>query len=110
MPRSLQRLTELLGRAIGSPSALRRRVRLARSSSWRRLLRLPLGLLGGVFLFVAWPLPKGLLDPEGTLSLRILDRDGALLRELPSRRASRSTSLPVEAPVPSVLRDAFISS
>jgi penicillin-binding protein 1C len=110
MPRSLQRLTELLGRAIGSPGALRRRVRLARSSSWRRLLLLPLGVLGGVFLFVAWPLPKGLLDPEGTLSLRILDRDGALLRELPSRRASRSTSLPVEAPVPSVLRDAFISS
>ena len=110
MPRSLQRLTELLGRAIGSPGALRRRVRLARSSSWRRLLLLPLGVLGGVFLFVAWPLPKGLLDPEGTLSLRILDRDGALLRELPSRRASRSTSLPVEAPVPSVLRHAFISS
>jgi len=110
MPRSLQRLTELLGRAIGSPGALRRRVRLARSSSWRRLLLLPLGVLGGVFLFVAWPLPKGLLDPEGTLSLRILDRDGALLRELPSRRASRSTSLPVDAPVPSVLRDAFIAS
>jgi membrane peptidoglycan carboxypeptidase len=66
--------------------------------------------LGGALLFVAWPLPPPLLDPEGTLSVRILDRDGQLLRELPSRRASRSTSLPPDVPVPRALRDAFIAS
>ncbi|HZW89837.1 MAG TPA: transglycosylase domain-containing protein, partial [Myxococcaceae bacterium] len=64
----------------------------------------------GVLAFVAWPLPAGLLDAEGTLSVRVLDRDGQLLRELPSRRASRSVALPAEAPVPQVLRDAFIAS
>ena len=40
----------------------------------------------------------------------MLDRDGELLREIPSRRASRSTSLPADAPVPPALRDAFIAS
>ena len=74
------------------------------------LLGLPLLVLGGAGVFVAWPLPPGLLDPDGTLSVRILDRDGQLLRELPSRRASRSTSLPQDAPVPGALRDAFIAS
>ncbi|HTS81662.1 MAG TPA: penicillin-binding protein 1C [Myxococcaceae bacterium] len=71
-------------------------------------------VLGGLGLallgFVAWPLPPGLLDPDGTLSIRVLDRDGALLREVPSPRASRSVALPRDAPVPAVLRDAFISS
>jgi penicillin-binding protein 1C len=64
----------------------------------------------GLLLFVAWPLPPGLLDADGTLSVRVLDRDGQLLRELPSRRASRSTSLPADAPVPQAVRDAFIAS
>ena len=64
----------------------------------------------GVGVFVAWPLPRGLLDAEGTLSVRVLDRDGQLLRELPSRRASRSVALPAGAPVPQPLRDAFIAS
>jgi penicillin-binding protein 1C len=65
-----------------------------------------LGLLG----FAAWPLPPALLEPEGTLSLRVLDREGGLLREIPSAQASRSVSLPRGAPVPAVLRDAFIAS
>ena len=76
----------------------------------RVLLGAPLVVLGGALLFVALPLPPGLLDPDGTLSIRLLDRDGQLLRELPSRRASRSTSLPPDASVPRALRDAFISS
>jgi len=63
-----------------------------------------------VLLFVAWPLPSGLLERDGRLSVRVLDRDGQLLRELPSRRASRSTSLPADAPVPRVVQDAFIAS
>ncbi|HVP59070.1 MAG TPA: penicillin-binding protein 1C [Myxococcaceae bacterium] len=64
----------------------------------------------GLLAFVAWPLPDGLLDPAGTLSVRVLDREGQLLRELPSRKNSRSVSLPSDAPVPAVLRDAFIAS
>src|SRR5262250_1123832 len=76
----------------------------------RRLVLAAVAVWVGVLAFVAWPLPAGLLDAEGTLSVRVLDRDGQLLRELPSRRASRSVALPAEAPVPQVLRDAFIAS
>ncbi len=64
----------------------------------------------GLLTFVAWPLPAGLLDRAGALSVRVLDRDGQLLREFPSRRDSRSVSLPPDAPPPVVLRDAFIAS
>src|SRR5215813_8476333 len=80
-----------------------------KTRSLRRRLAVFVPVLG-VLIFVAWPLPAGLLDAEGTLSVRVLDRDGQLLRELPSRRASRSVALPPEAPVPQVLRDAFIAS
>ncbi|HET6983225.1 MAG TPA: biosynthetic peptidoglycan transglycosylase, partial [Myxococcaceae bacterium] len=59
---------------------------------------------------MAWPLPAGLLEVDGSLSVRVLDRDGQLLRELPSRRASRSVSLPADTTVPNALRDAFIAS
>src|SRR5512142_699341 len=64
----------------------------------------------GLLAFIAWPIRPALLDQDGALSLRVLDRDGELLRELPSRRASRSLSLPRDVPVPAVLRDAFIAS
>ena len=64
----------------------------------------------GCLVFVAWPLPPRLLDADGTLSVRVLDRDGQLLRELPSQRASRSVSLSADAPLPPVVRDAFIAS
>src|SRR4029450_5545876 len=87
---------------------------LQRLTSSPRLRRGLLALLGTgavvMLAFVAWPLPPGLLDPDGALSVRVLDRDGHLLREIPSRRASRSISLPADAPVPAALRDAFIAS
>src|SRR5689334_17512830 len=80
-------------------------------SPGRRLTLAGLAALGlTAVLFVGWPLPPRLLDADGAWSVRVLDRDGQLLRELPSRRASRSVSLPAEAPVPPVLRDAFIAS
>ncbi|HZJ55100.1 MAG TPA: penicillin-binding protein 1C [Myxococcaceae bacterium] len=78
--------------------------------SLARLLGVPAAAAFGVLVFVGWPLPPGLLDADGALSIRVLDRDGQLLREMPSRRASRSVSLPVDAPVPRALRDAFIAS
>jgi penicillin-binding protein 1C len=82
-----------------------------RHRSLGRLALAGLAAVGlGAALFVGWPLPAGLLDADGSLSLRVLDRDGQLLRELPSRRASRSVSLPADAPVPAALRDAFIAS
>ncbi|HET9034784.1 MAG TPA: penicillin-binding protein 1C, partial [Myxococcaceae bacterium] len=87
---------------------------LQRLTSSPRLRRGLLALLGTgavvMLAFVAWPVPPGLLDPDGALSVRVLDRDGHLLREIPSRRASRSISLPADAPVPAALRDAFIAS
>ena len=64
----------------------------------------------GVLGFAALPLPDGLLDPEGQLSVQVTDRSGALLRELPSDEDSRSVLLPREQPVPAVLREAFIAS
>ena len=64
----------------------------------------------GCLVFVAWPLPPRLLDADGALSVRVLDREGQLLRELPSQRASRSVSLSADAPLPPVVRDAFIAS
>ncbi|HZX41829.1 MAG TPA: transglycosylase domain-containing protein, partial [Myxococcaceae bacterium] len=87
------------------------RTRPARPRLLGRTLVVVTGALGlWCFTFVAWPLPPGLLDPAGSLSVRVQDRDGQLLRELPSRRDSRSTSLPTDVPVPPVLRDAFIAS
>jgi penicillin-binding protein 1C len=83
----------------------------------RSLVGLGRGLvvLGGcvglaVLTFVAWPLPPELLDAGDTLSVRLTDRDGGLLRELLSRSQDRSRLLPIEHPVPAVLRDAFIAS
>jgi membrane peptidoglycan carboxypeptidase len=67
-------------------------------------------LVLGCLAFVAWPLPTGLLDPAGALSVQVFDREGQLLREIPSPRDSRSVALPADAPVPAVLRDAFIAS
>jgi penicillin-binding protein 1C len=85
-------------------------VRLTHQPFGRALVVVLGSIALGLLTFIAWPLPAGLLDREGTLSLRVLDRDGALLRELPSGRDSRSVSLPRSAPVPPVLRDAFIAS
>jgi penicillin-binding protein 1C len=87
-------------------------VRLGLARAWLgRALVVVGGCLGlAVLTFVAWPLPPDLLDAGGTLSVRLTDREGELLRELPSRSQDRSQLLPVEHPVPAVLRDAFIAS
>src|SRR5262245_15072852 len=81
---------------------------------FRTVVRIGLGAggLGTLLLigFVAWPLPEGLLDPDGELSVRVTDRTGGLLRELPSPEDSRSVLLPRDRPVPPALRDAFIAS
>ena len=58
-------------------------------------------LLAAALLLVAWvkqPLPPGLLDLRPVASVRILDRNGLLIRELPTQRG-RSIVLP-EAQLP----------
>lgn len=63
----------------------------------RRLLRavavLALLALAPAAAFVAAPLPDGLLGYRPVASVRILDREGGLLRELRSRADGRSTPL-----------------
>ncbi|OGD22317.1 MAG: penicillin-binding protein 1C [Candidatus Aminicenantes bacterium RBG_16_63_16] len=55
----------------------------------RRLLALGLALFAGLMLSTLAPLPAGRLSPRPVVSLRILDRDGALLREVLSDAGGR---------------------
>jgi penicillin-binding protein 1C len=59
-------------------------------------------------LFVAWPLPAGLLDASRRTSVRITDRDGGLLRELRSGEDGRAIPLP-PGPLPERVIQAFIA-
>lgn len=66
-------------------------------------------LLGAAAVFVALPLPPGLLDYRQVASVRVLDRDGGLLRELLSRADGRA--VPVKsAEIPAHVRAAFIAA
>ncbi len=59
--------------------------------------------------FICAPLPERMMDYRPVASVRILDREGGLLRELLSRADGRST--PVEAwEIPDSVRSAFISA
>jgi len=62
---------------------------------------------GAGAVFVLWPLDDSLLAQPGTVSLRLLDRRGGLLRELSSRDARSSRPLP-PGPLPAHLRAAFL--
>jgi penicillin-binding protein 1C len=69
-----------------------------------------LGLaLGAVLVFVALPLPAGLLDYRPIASVRVTDRDGGLLRELLSRDDGRAVPLKAEE-VPAHVRAAFVAA
>src|ERR1700746_1422923 len=97
MPRSLSSLMKHLARRGGEPRPVSTRQSrpMGEVRTAGRAALVVLGIIGlGLLLFVAWPLPSGLMDREGALSVRVLDREGTLLRELPSRRESRSVSLP----------------
>lgn len=59
--------------------------------------------------FVAAPLPPGLLDYRPVASVRVLDREGGLLRELSSRADGRShPATPAE--LPPYVRAAFLAA
>lgn len=68
-----------------------------------------LAALGAAAVFVALPLPKGLLDLRRIASVRIEDRDGGLLRELLSTQDGRSIPLAQDA-LPPNLASAFIAA
>ena len=58
--------------------------------------------------FVASPLPAHLIDYRPLVSVKILDREGGLLRELRSRHDGRSTPLRSEE-IPREVRSAFLA-
>jgi penicillin-binding protein 1C len=60
-------------------------------------------------VWIARPLPDGMLDYRRVASVRILDRGGLLLRELRSRADGRSVPIP-GSDLPPQLRAAFIAA
>ncbi len=62
-----------------------------------------------VAAFVAAPVPRALTDYRPVASVRLLDRHGALLRELRSHADGRSTPLPASELTPTV-RAAFLAA
>lgn len=79
---------------------------------WRRILKWSIGaallalLAAGVF--VARPLPDGLLDRRPEIALTFLDRTGRTLREVRSLEDGRSQPLPPDE-IPPRVRDAFLA-
>ncbi len=88
-----------------------------RSPRLRRWLRRSVVAVGGVLglalmasaIWIAQPLPEGLLDYRPVSSVRIRDRGGHLLRELRSRQDGRSTPISRQE-IPAHLRAAFIAA
>lgn len=68
-----------------------------------------LAALTPALAFVAAPLPEGLLDYRSVASVKLLDRDGGLLRELRSASDGRSTPLTSEE-VPEHVKAAFLAA
>lgn len=75
----------------------------------RGLLALLAGSAVAVGVFIALPLPEGLLDYRPVASVRIADRQGGLLRELLSREDGRGIAL-APADIPPHVRAAFVSA
>lgn len=67
------------------------------------------GLLAIPAIFVAWPLPAGLLDRAEIASVRITDREGGAMRELLSRKDGRAVPLP-RGEIPPRVKAAFIAA
>jgi len=66
--------------------------------------------LAAAAIFVALPLPDGLLERRPIPAVRYADRDGRLLREVASRADGRSVPLPGGEPVPPLVRAAFVAA
>lgn len=75
----------------------------------KAVLVLALLALVPALAFIAAPLPDGLLDYRPILSVKLLDREGGLLRELRSASDGRSTPLTAEQ-IPEHVRAAFLAA
>jgi len=60
--------------------------------------------------WVLWPLPPGFLERNAQPSLRILDRDGGVLREVRSGADGRNVALPSVEPLPEPVVLAFLAA
>jgi len=87
---------------------------MLRSRRHRQVGRWALGALAvaalGAGAFVARPLPGDLLSRRKVAAIRFLDRDGGLLREVPSPLDTRGLPLPAAAPIPPLVARAFIAA
>lgn len=69
-----------------------------------------LAAFAGAALFVALPLPAELLSRRRIAAVRFRDREGGLLRELPSPLDERGIPLSADAPIPAPVRAAFLAA
>ena len=74
-----------------------------------RVLAPAVVLAGLGLLWVSWPLPPELLERQGPASLRLLDRTGGLLREVPGSDG-RAVTLPATEPLPGRVVQAFLAA
>src|SRR5512138_3243357 len=83
-------------------------------SRWNIIARvsasLALALAAAAALFVAWPIPAGLLERRPVAAVRFTAREGRLLREVRSRADGRSAPLPPGEPIPPLVAAAFIAA
>ncbi len=91
--------------ATGRPA----QARLRRWLPGRRAALALLVLLTPVAVFIGRPLPPGLLDYQPIVSLKVVDRNGVLLRELRSRDDGRATPLR-SAQLSAQVRAAFLAA
>ena len=75
----------------------------------RAAVVLALLALAPALAFIAAPIPPGLLDYRPITSVKLLDRDGGLLRELRSAADGRSTPL-ATGEIPESVRAAFLAA
>jgi penicillin-binding protein 1C len=89
-------------------------VRPGAARAWRAVARALAAACGAAVLaaavFVAWPLPAGLVERRPAAAVRFTDRTGRLLREVASRADGRSVALPRDEPVPPLVRAAFVAA
>lgn len=75
----------------------------------RRVLRLLVGLLLAGLALALWPLPEELAQPRQEGSVRLLDRHGNLLREVPSSRNGVSRWVPLEEMAPTLVEATLLA-
>jgi penicillin-binding protein 1C len=88
---------------------------MAGGGRWRRRAVRGMAVAGAAAiaaaaLFVALPIPAELLSRRRIAAVRFHDREGGLLREVPSPLDDRGVPLPADAPIPPRVRAAFLAA